>query len=89
MTEGIITGLIGVLGGAIVAWISLRRYPSRITTDAISLVDAGGKVRTTLTEEIDRLEARLDETQALYDKCAKRVYHLEKVLRDAGIDPDA
>jgi hypothetical protein len=84
----IIVGILGVIGGAIVAWISLRRYPSRITTDAISLIDAGGKVVSNLTEEIDRLEKRLDETQLLYDRCAKRVKHLGNVLRTHGIDPD-
>jgi hypothetical protein len=88
MTQDLLTGIIGVVGGAIVAWISLRRYPSRITTDAINLVDAFGKVRSNLTEEIDRLEARLDEATAMADRCQRRVKHLEAILRDHGIDPD-
>lgn len=53
-----------MLIAAVPAIITLRKQPTRKTTDAISLVDASGTVIGNLTDEIHRLDLALDVSQA-------------------------
>lgn len=97
MTEvwvALIAGAFGALGVGIPAWVSMRRTPTRRTTDTISLVDASGTVIRNLSEEIDRLEELVAEarTEALACRSEnrelrRRVARLEEALSAAGIDP--
>jgi uncharacterized membrane protein len=105
MSDVVINGLLGVVGGMLVAviyvWAQRRKEPSRLTTDAVSLVDASGQVISNLTDEINRLEEAVDDarrearearTEALQATkeavaCAGRVYQLEKHLVENGITP--
>lgn len=65
MTEplliGLLSGVFGVLIATIPAVITLRKQPTRRTTDAISLVDASGTVIGNLSDEIHRLDLALDD----------------------------
>lgn len=65
MTEplliGLLSGVFGVLIATVPAVITLRKQPTRRTTDAISLVDASGTVIGNLSDEIHRLDLALDD----------------------------
>lgn len=96
---GILAAMAGVLAAAIPAWRTIKKGPSGLTTDAVSLVDAGGQVIRNLTEEITRLDHVADKALAEAEKarkeakvanreavaCQGRVHQLEKVLVTSGI----
>ena len=104
MSDLVIVGLLaavgGVLAAAIPAWRTIKKGPSKLTTDVITLVDAGGQVIRNLTDEIKRLDAVADE--ALVEAaearreakaanreaiaCQGRIHQLERLLVGAGIE---
>ena len=84
---GLIAGFFGVLAAAIPAYLAQRKSPSRLTTDAVTLVDASGEVISNLTDEIARLERLAASHAERADALAYRVGRLEEALRKAGIDP--
>lgn len=63
LVVGLISGMTGVLAAAIPAYISSRNAPSRRISDTTLILDASGKVVLTLREELNRLDAELEEAR--------------------------
>lgn len=91
MTEvvivGLVSGLFGVLAAAIPAYFQQRHSPSRRVTDTASIVDASGRVITTLREEIDRLDGELADARLHITNLETHIDELEKQVRQLGGTP--
>lgn len=91
MSDQIVVGLIGFVGGIAGAVLPLlwerRKHPSRITTDAVSLVDASGQVISNLTEEIHRLEGEVEHARSEARANKARIIKLEDAMVRNGMDP--
>ncbi|MPZ14294.1 MAG: hypothetical protein GEU73_07695 [Chloroflexi bacterium] len=96
MNPALINGLVGLVGGvlvaAITAWATIRRTPSKIALDAAVLVDAHGQVIEDLTAELARqrhniaaLRQEAKEANAEATAATRRVDYLEDLLIANGI----
>jgi hypothetical protein len=84
---GIVSGFLGVLAAAIPAYLSQRNAPSRRVNDTASIVDASGRVVTTLRDEIDRLDSELAESRRIVRALEDHVDRLEEQVKELGGTP--
>lgn len=73
IVTGLISGVVGVIAVLIPAIKAIRTQPTRRTTDAISLVDASGRVIGNLSDEITRLDTELEEERQANDGLRKEI----------------
>lgn len=91
---GLISGLMGVLAAGVPAYFSYRNAPSRRVVDTAKIVDATGRVISTLRAEIDRLDSELVESRkelaqmrVVENKLRRRITKLERQVWELGGSP--